>query len=271
MAIRSGVEQAANQWMESLLEKRRRSESQDPQAPVPASELPTQNSLAKGFSTAQCRQDNPPDSRCTSGCCSDCANPTCPFPRGSMNPGRPHPEFRVCDNKAVCRACHSFYSRTGVMGMTPKEVISFHVAKCREDNPSGSRCTSSCCSNCANPTCPFPRGTLRSDSNQVHFSNIEGQIVCINCAVSYNKHGTWRSEATVSEAQAARSLRMRLVQPARQRLKHQMKELALAYGPTKTGESAWCDLSCLLLLLHQKPSITFDCVVFRKASSLRSC
>jgi len=109
--------------------------------------------------------------------------------------------------------CHSFYSRSGVRRTTPREVISFHVVKCREDNPSGSRCTSGCCCNCANPTCPFPRDTLRSDSNKVQFRNIEGQIVCTNCAVSYIKHGTWRSEATVSEAHAARSLRMRLVQP----------------------------------------------------------
>ena len=158
------------------------------------------------------------------------------------------------------------------MRTTSQEVISFHVAECCEATPPGSRCTTGCCSNCANPTCPFPRGTFRSGSKQVHFRNIKGQIVCINCATLLDTHGTWRSEATVSEAQAAHSLRMSLFNPGQPRLKHQMKELEdSAYGPTKTGESAWCDLSCLLLLLDQKRSITFDRVVFRKSSSLRSC
>jgi len=137
-----------NQWMKPRLEKRRRSESEDPQAPVPAStvsELPTQNSLAKGFSTAQCRQDTgPPGSRCTAGCCSNCANPICPFPRGYINPGRLHPSFLVCDNKAVCRACHSFYGRNGVMRTTSQEVISFYVAECRQGNAPDSRCTAGC-------------------------------------------------------------------------------------------------------------------------------
>jgi len=133
---------AANQSMKPHLAKRGRSESEDPQAPVPAStvsELPTQNSLGKGFSTAQFREDNPPDSRCTTGWCSNCANPTCPFPRGYINLRRPHPDFAVCDNKAVCRACYAFYSRNGVMRTTSKEVIRFHVAECREEIPPGSR------------------------------------------------------------------------------------------------------------------------------------
>ena len=49
--IRSEELQVVHQWMQHHLEKRRRSESADPQALVPAPsvfELPTQNSLAKG-------------------------------------------------------------------------------------------------------------------------------------------------------------------------------------------------------------------------------
>jgi len=165
---------------------------------------------------------NPLGSRCTSGCCSNCANPTCPFPRGYLRPGRPHPEFLVCDNKAVCRACYIFYSKHDVMRTASKEIISFHVAECREENPPGSRCTTGCCSNCANPTFPFPRGTIRSGGKQVQFRNIKGQIVCNNCAAWHVKYGTWRSEATVSASQAAHSLRMSTAKPAQPRLKHQM-------------------------------------------------
>ena len=120
----------------------------------------------------------------------------------------------------------------------------------------------------AAPTAPTQHSLFpEARSEQVQFRNIKGQIVCNNCAAWHVKYGTWRSEATVSEAQAAHSLRMSLFNPGQPRLKHQMKELEdSAYGPTKTGESAWCDLSCLLLLLDQKRSFTFDCVVFRKSS-----
>ena len=236
---------------------------------MPAStvfELPTQNSLVKGFSPAQCREDNPPGSRCTSGCCSNCANPTCLFPRVSSRTGRPHTEFFVCDNKVVCLACYSYYQRHDVMRTTSKETISFHVAKCREENPPGSRCTSGCCSDCANPTCPFPRGALsqRRGVKQVTFKNVKGQIVCSTCAGWHGKHGTWRSEAAVSASQAAKSLKMStVIHQMRARVKHQMQALEdLAYDPTKRGESVWCDLSSLLLLLDQKLSFDFDCVVF---------
>ena len=115
------------------------------------SELPTPDRLAKGFSTAHCRQNNPPGSRCTSGCCSDCANPTCPFPRGKIKPGRNFPAF----SKSLCDACSLNFDRTGVMRSKPT-AQSRHDAECRQNNPPGSRCTSGCCSNCANLTCPFP-------------------------------------------------------------------------------------------------------------------
>jgi len=88
-AIRSEFKQAAQERMPPHLEKRRRSESADPQSPGPAStvsECLTQHCSLKGFSTAKCRQDNPPGSRCSAGFRSDCANPACPFPRGNTSP-----------------------------------------------------------------------------------------------------------------------------------------------------------------------------------------
>ena len=88
-AIRSEFKQAAQERMPPHLEKCRRSESADPQSPGPAStvsECLTQHCSLKGFSTAKCRQDNPPGSRCSAGCRSDCANPACPFPRGNTSP-----------------------------------------------------------------------------------------------------------------------------------------------------------------------------------------
>jgi len=193
----------------------------------------------------------------------------------SSRTDRLHPSFLVYNNEAVCRACHQYYSKNGVMRTTLREVISFHVAECRQANPPDSRCTSGCCSNCANPTCPFPRGVLRGRWNQVHFKRIQEQIVCDTCALCHSRHGIWRSETIVSKSRAAQLLKLSLYTPAQRhagRLKNQMKELEdCAYGPTKTGGSGWCDLSCFLLLFDQKRSSTFDCVVFRKSSSLRSC
>ena len=159
------------------------------------------------------------------------------------------------------------------MRTTPQQGISFHDPKCRTDNSTGSRCTSKCCSDCANPTCPIPRGVLGGRSNQVQFRIVAEQIVCAGCGAWHDRNGTWRSEAAVSESLAANALRVIQMnqQLGPQRLKHQMKELDPDYGPAKTGESAWYDLSCWVLLLQQKRSTTFDCVVFRRASSLRSC
>ena len=274
--IRSEELQVVHQWMQHHLEKRRRSESADPQALVPAPsvfELPTQNSLAKGCSPAQCREDSPSDSRCTSGSCSDCANPACPFPTVSGRTGKPHAKFFLCDNKA----CFGHYRVHAVMRTSARKIISFYVAKCREDNPPGSRCTSSCCSDCANTACPFPRGALThmKGALRVTFRNFKGQIVCSACAQWHGKHGTWRSEAAVSSLHATNSLMSSTMSSTwntqmtqmRARLKH--RTLALEdpdrYGPTTSGESASCELTSVLLLLHQKRSFAFDC--FRCAQS----
>ena len=267
--------------MQHHLPKRRRSESADPQALVPAPsvfELPTQNSLAKGCSPAQCREDSPSDSRCTSGSCSECANPACPFPRVSGRTGKPHAKFFVCDNKSVCEACRGHYRNHGVMRTSFVEVISKYDTKYREDSPSDSRCLSGCCSDCTNTACPFPRGKLFHvrGAYRLKFRNFRGQIVCHQCAVFYGKHGTWRSEAAVSVLIATHSLKQSewrsQMNKEGGRLKH--RSLALedpAYGHTHSGESASCELTSMLLLLHQKLSCAFDCVVFRKSSSRRSC
>ena len=258
-----GVEQAAFQWMESC-HKRKRPEpaartpkpQDQPDPLVSASELPAQDRLAQGHSTPSCRAGNAADSRCKAGCCSNCANPACSFPRGFINVGQRHPKFRVINNEAVCNACHCYYSKNGCMKpapQAPQQAISRHDPKCRADNPADSRCKAGCCSDCANQDCSFPRGALNGFSQQVMFQSVAGKIVCGRCAGYFKLHGIWRTDAAVSEAVPARMLRLQqhnsaataarklmLQQLGPQRLKHWMKELDPDYSPARrTGESAW--------------------------------
>ena len=258
-----GVEQAAFQWMESC-HKRKRPEpaartpkpEDQPDPLVSASELPAQDRLAQGHSTPSCRAGNAANSRCKAGCCSNCANPACSFPRGFINVGQRHPKFRVINNEAVCNACHCYYSKNGCMKpapQAPQQAISRYDPKCRADNPADSRCKAGCCSDCENPDCSLPRGALHAQ--RVKFRRVSGKIVCSQCARYFDHNGTWRSAAAVSEALSARMLRLQqqiaaarpvralmLQQLGPQRLKHWMKELDPDYGPcgsTRTGESAW--------------------------------
>ena len=241
-------------------EKRRRSESPDLHSPVPASsaselptpdlhspvpastasELPTLDRSAKAFS---CRQNSAPDSRCTY-----CANPTCPFPRGKISPGRDAPKF----SKSLCAACNIHFLRHGVMRNQPTAATaqSRYDAECRQNNPPDSRCTSGCCSDCANITCPLPRGVLRAHRGllKLFFVKHQGKIVCEMCASFFRTNATWRSEALLAASRelkkdqilqlcAANSAEARL----KGRLKHKLQEeIDKDYGPNTTGESGKC-------------------------------
>jgi len=61
----------------------------------------------------KCRADNPADSRCKAGCCSDCENPDCPVPRGALYDFPQQVKFQRVSGKIVCRLCAQYFGRNG--------------------------------------------------------------------------------------------------------------------------------------------------------------
>ena len=86
----------------------------------------------------------------------------------------------------------------------------FSNAKCHQDEPPDSRCTSGC-SDCTNPGCPFPRGHINESSNQVQFGNLQGKIVCNECWTYHYKHRCLRSEALLSASRSVNLVQLVLV------------------------------------------------------------
>ena len=73
------------------------------------------------FHNPTCRRNNPPESRCTSGCCSDCSNPECPFPRGKITEYRQQVVFKNCNGNIVSK-------------LTPLERVKFEIPRTVKSN-----------------------------------------------------------------------------------------------------------------------------------------
>jgi len=136
----------------------------------------------------------------------------------------------------------------GVTYLLGRPTLSFQDEKCRDSNPFD--CPGTCCSKCTNPLCDWPRGMLyfRRGKYNVHFKLVDGHILCRTCADFLFKHGIVRSEASQSDVRAAKSLQSsaNIIQTNLSRPLRPSSRPDREWGPTKSGESASCDLCALL-------------------------
>ena len=137
--------------------------------------------------------------------------------------------------------------RFGQRGFQAGTGISFFDPKCRDSMSLHPRCRGTCCSNCTNVFCDFPRGALHHEKGKykVRFQKVDGQILCKKCAVFRLEHGTWRSEAAQSNLDAAQRLRSSArISAMKQQILRRPSDPD--WCRTKPGESASYDLSVLL-------------------------
>jgi len=128
-----------------------------------------------------------------------------------------------------------------------EQAISFYDPECRDSISLHPRCPGTCCSNCTNLFCDFPRGVLYHvrGKYKVKFKKVDGQILCMNCAVFRSKHGTWRSEAAQSKLDAAHRLGSSAkMSPMNEKILRRQSDPD--WCRTKPGESVSYDLSALL-------------------------